>query len=206
MAYNENIERIFLDEIREKRKTGSGAFHRRGKGVKHNVNGALRTPYHFMKEKERKKLNGEVVVSFMYETILQKEEFLLKSTEVQKLMLTRWREIYSNERIKKEMGFSNKPFFDLVEKLDLPKKVRKGSKPREMKKNKVVAATPVSELPNLPSVISEPKTILITSGLHLQYNGTYNAEELNKIFTKLQLITDGEEKDFNLAIAISERT
>ena len=52
----ENIERIFQDDIRDKRKAGSGAFHMRGKGVRHGFNGALRTPSFFMKTKEKKKL------------------------------------------------------------------------------------------------------------------------------------------------------
>lgn len=51
------IERLFQDDIREKRKTGSGSFHKRGKGVKHGLSGALKTPYHYMKTKEKNKLN-----------------------------------------------------------------------------------------------------------------------------------------------------
>lgn len=210
MAYIENIERIFLDEIREKRKIGNGSFHRRGKGVKHNVNGALRTPYHFMKEKDRKKLSGEVVVTFMYETILPKDEFLLKSIEVQKLMLSRWRELYDNQTIRKQMGASNSYLFKLVDSLELPKKIRTPSKPQTIRKGKVVAAKPTEETlpekPSTPQVVSEPRTLLITRGLHLEYNGEYNADELNRIFTKLQLITDGEENKFNLSISLSERT
>ena len=62
------IERLFNEDVRDKRKTGSGSFHKRGKGVKHGISGALRTPSYYMKPKEKKKLNGEVSVSFMYET------------------------------------------------------------------------------------------------------------------------------------------
>src|SRR4051794_2157320 len=90
------VERIFNDDIREKRKAGSGSFHRRGKGVKHGMSGALRTPSFYMSNKEKKKLNGEVTVTYMYETLIPFNEFDLKDTETQKAMLTRWREIYDN--------------------------------------------------------------------------------------------------------------
>ena len=42
----------------------------------------------------------------MYETIIPLKEFKLKDEETQKKLLTRWREIYPNAKIIKEMGFS----------------------------------------------------------------------------------------------------
>jgi len=42
------VERIFNDDVRDKRKAGSGSFHRRGKGVKHGMSGALKTPSFYM--------------------------------------------------------------------------------------------------------------------------------------------------------------
>src|SRR6476620_12772221 len=87
----ENIERIFQDDIRDKRKAGSGAFHQRGKGVKHGMGGALRTPSYFMKNKEKKKLDGEVRIHNMYTTILNWDEWQTKDQETQKNLLTKWR-------------------------------------------------------------------------------------------------------------------
>lgn len=205
MVYHENIEKIFNDEVREKRKTGSGVFSKRGKGVKHGISGAFRTPYYFMKTKERKKLNGEVSVSNMYETILTKEEFLLKDKDTQKHMLTRWREIYPNGKIMNEMGIGNaQAFANIVNGLEIPKKPKGGSKPRKAKAQSVAATPTPSQL-----TFEEPRKvepILITKGLHLEYNGEYDAEQLSRIFTKLQLLTEGETNKFNLAISITERT
>jgi hypothetical protein len=200
-----NIERFFAEQIREQKKSASGSFHRRGKGVKHGMNSAFRTPYYFMKEKDKKKLNGEVKVHNMYETILTKEEFDLKDPNLQKLMLTRWREIYSNDLIRKEMGMSNKPFFDLVNRLQIPKKERK-NKETNTRKAKVTLPVvdevrPMLELDETPTI----KPIIITKGLHLEYNNEYTAEQLSKIFTKLQLITDGETNKFHLSISLTER-
>ena len=81
-----DIERNFDEDIQEE-KIGRGSFSMRGKGVKNGMKGALKTPYHFMTNKERKKLNGKVEVSYM---ILDKEDFRLKDKETIKTLLTDW--------------------------------------------------------------------------------------------------------------------
>lgn len=203
MAYKENIEKIFLDDIREKKRTGNGVFSRTGKGVKHHMSG-IKTPYDFMKAKERRKLNGEVVVSNMYTSILPRDEFKLKDLETQKNMMMKWRELYPNTQIREEMGLANKAFYDLVEALGLPKKpkghgIRKG-RATEPKQVQALVATPQQDEP--PKI----KPILISNGLHLEYNGEYSADELIKIFTKLQLLVENEENKFTVSISMTERT
>lgn len=206
----ENIERVFQEEIREKKRIGSGVYSRRGKGVKHGISGALRTPYHYMTNKEKKKLNGEVETYSMYETVLEKNEFLTKDLDLQKLMLTRWREIYDNDLIKEAMGMTNKAYHDLVNELELPKKRRSGrpvgskatATPKPKKTEEIKKPVEIKEKVS----IGEVKPIIITNGLHLEYNGNYNAEDINKILMKLQLLVDGEENKFNLSISLSEST
>lgn len=240
-----NIERFFNEQIREQRKAGSGAFHRRGKGVKHGMRSALLTPFYFMKNKDKKKLNGEVMVYNMYETIIPKEEFFLKEEALQKTMLTRWREIFDNHTIRTQLGMTNKDFYDLVNELGIPKKNRvesmnkaregkvkvKIEKTKEKKQNKnllekfedaiglpLTEAPPVEEAPKQEIALKEEpknnytqqapevfKPMLLTKGLHLEYNGDYTADQLTKIFTKLQVLTDGEENKFSLSISLSER-
>jgi len=217
MAYKEDIERLFQEEIREKKKTGSGQFHRRGKGVRHGFNGALRTPYHFMKTKERNKLNGEVEAYNMFTTIIPYKEFKLKEPETQKDLLIKWREVFDNDKIIGEMHVTNKTYFDLVNKLDLPKKPRGGA--MNVKKGKVKKAA--SEKPkvsnnlefdfsesveSIPKVQPEPQIQkIITQGLYLEYNGDYDAEALTKLFTKLQLVIDGESNKFNISLCLTEK-
>lgn len=217
------FERMFNDDIREKRKAGSGSFHKRGKGVKHGMSGALKTPYHYMSNKEKKKLNGEVRVYSMYETIIPMEEFKLKDIETQKLLLTRWREIYENDIIKAEMGLSTKYYYDLVVSLQLPKKPRggnvmKAARDKKPKKEAKVAISRQAQIkaPEITEPILQPVLQLadsqpqvqkiIIQGLNLEYNGEYNAEDLAKIFTKLQLIIDGESNNYNLCLSLSEKT
>lgn len=215
----ENIERIFNDDIREKRKAGSGSFHKRGKGVKHGLSGALKTPFHYMKAKEKRALDGEVETYNMYETILTREEFELKDQETQKHMLTRWREIYPNQKIMDEMArdgsrkFNTQSFADLVNGLGCPPKIRGGSEPKKYKQRQAKAKSVAIEqnkdeviLNNqIQETVKQDPIKILADGLHLEYNGDYTAEQLSKIFTKLQLLTDGEDNKFCLSISLSER-
>jgi hypothetical protein len=217
----ENIEKIFLDEIREKKRAGTGIFSRKGHGVKHGISGALKTPFYYMKTKERNKLNGEVEVSNMYSTILNWDEWNLKDKETQKKLMIKWREIYSNTKIMEQLQvgrgkpFNAQSFADIVNHLGCPAKIRGGSKPR---KNKSAAITTVKEdksptLLEFAEVASqlefevpkqEIKQILITRGLHLEYNGEYDPEQLSKILTKLQLLIEGEPNKFKISLSLSE--
>jgi hypothetical protein len=208
-----------MEEVREKKKTGTGAFHMRGKGIRNGSNKALRTPYHFMKTKERNQLNGEVETYNMYTTIIPREEFFLKELETQKELLIKWREIFDNDKIKDEMGISNKMYFDLVNELELPKKRRGGTanvQKGKLKKQAQEKSKPSNnvqlDLPELESIhrkpIIQPKAPvqkIITKGLYLEYNGDYDAEALNKLFTKLQLILDGESNKFNISLSLTEK-
>lgn len=216
----ENIERLFNEDIRDKRKAGSGSFHKRGKGVKHGISGALRTPYYYLKPKERKKLNGTVETSNMYSTILSWDEWSLKDKETQKNLMTKWREIYSNTKIMEELAvgrgkpFNSQSFADIVNDLDCPKKIRGGSKPR--KKSAAITAVKETKSPTLLEFAEvanqlefeipkqEVRQVLVTKGLHLEYNGEFDPEQLSKIFTKLQLLIEGEPNKFKISLSLSE--
>jgi len=221
-----DIEKMFKEEIRDKRKVGSGSFHKRGKGVKHGMSGALRTPSYYMSTKEKKKLNGEVEVTNMYTTLIPFNEFNLKDTETQKSLLTKWREIYNNADIRKELGISNKAFYDLVAELGIPKKTRIDSddgrrKPRQAK----VSVTPKKSLMETVEFLGAEREVLevkkevakevekaeekntpvlVTTGMQLTYNKIYGEEELNNIFTKCQIMVEGENKKFQLTLSLTE--
>lgn len=219
---SENIERIFQDEIREKRKAGNGVFSRRGKGVKHGISGALKTPYHYMTKKERNALNGAVEVSNVYTSILDWEEWCTRDKETQKLLMTKWREIYPNQTIMDQLQvgrdkhFNSQSFADIVNGLGCPTKLRGGSKPKTERKKKSVAITSIQEKsPTLLELAESPqlefevpqqeiKQVLITKGLYLEYNGEYDQDQLSKIFTKLQLLIDGEPNKFKISLSLSE--
>jgi hypothetical protein len=219
------IERMLKEDIREKKKIGSGAFHMRGKGVKHGFSGALRTPSYYMSAKEKKKLNGEVETYFMYETIIPINEFELKDEETQRNMLTRWREIYDNLHIRKELGISNKAFYDLVAELKVPRKIRvdtegkkrngtaKQAKKKETPKKTLLDYSEETTKEEIKKEIKEeinevaeisPAPVLTSKGWSLNYDNIYSEEELNSIFTKCQIMVDGEKRKFQLTLSLTE--
>lgn len=214
---------IFDLEVREKKnqaylnkaRTGSKGGSRSRKG--------MNTPYDYMNKKERNNLNGEVEVFNMYTSILPIKEFELKDEETQKELLTKWRDIHDNIHIRTQMGLNNAYYYELVKKLGIPKKAVQ-YKPRKakVKKEKSVAIEsavaemfttnlPESDLTFAPETVTyaqiapAPAVVVESSnGLNLQYNGEYTAEQLVKLFTKLQLITEGEENKFKLSINLVE--
>lgn len=198
---------IFDLEVKEKKreaylnraKTGSRGGSKSRKGVL--------TPYDNMTTKEKKKLNGEVSAYNMYETILENKEFALKDEEMQKTLLLRWRDLYDNKKIYTEMGLTQSQYYALAKKLNVTaERVYKPRKAKASKESKKLLQSDLEFTPE-PVKTSEPeiKPVLISRGMHFEYNGEYEAESIVKILTKLQLLVEGEENKFNLAISLTER-
>jgi hypothetical protein len=202
---------MFYDDIREKKVTGRGAFSKRGKGVKHTIRG-IKTAYDFMTTKEKKKLNSEVRSFNMYEQIISKEEFFELDRDTQRNMLIKWRDLYQNVEIMKVMGIKgSNTFSNLLKELDIPPKrrVRKSNNSTQRKKAKTTVSiterSPVEEIHDNGIIPVQQNPIkIIINGLHLEYNGIFDAEQLARIFTKLQLVTDGENSDYYLSLTLTE--
>lgn len=211
------IEKLFLDEVRSKKRTANGVYSKTGKN---GYVGKMLFASDLMSRKEKTKHRkaGKVESYNMYETILTKEEFEQKDEQTQKAMLTRWREIYKVRDIQLGLGVASKTFYDYLKKHEIPEISRgtrrrgelknAGTKPAKKQKTPATKEeapqTPINEV-DIKESAKENTIKLLSNGLHLEYNGTYDHEQLNKIFTKLQLITDGEENKFTLSISLSER-
>lgn len=223
-----DFEKEFKNEIYEKKQLAHGNRARTGTGRRASYRG-VKTQYDFMSKEERKKLNSDVIVSNLNDIVLLKEEFDSLNYERQKDLLTHWRDMYENKYIMEQMGVKgSNTYHKYIKELDIPKKARGGAK--NFKGRRRGAATVKQEttpqislqfeepqkhsitdtiqtaLKNMDSVQQPTNSILQTvEGLHLEYNGIYDAEQLSKIFTKLQLITDGEQCKFQLNISLSEK-
>lgn len=205
----ENIERILREENQEKKRIGYGAYNKRGKGVKHGFNSALKTPYYFMKTKERNKLNGEVQTYNIFD-LIGAEEFFSKSHEDQKMLLIKWREAYTNDQIRESLNMSVSGFSKMITQFELPKKQRGGFRARKAKTKKTIIPARQEKVSSTLEMVSnetpiQVKPTLLTKGLNLEYNNDYTAEEIVKILTKLQIIVEGEENKFSLYISLSEK-
>lgn len=203
---------LFELEVREKKNQAYQNRARSGtKGSSRSRKG-MNTPYDYMSKSEREKLNGEVEVFNMH-TVLTIEEFNLKSEETQKELLTKWREIYDNRHIQKELGISNKALYDLVAKLKVPRKTRvdtdgtkRMAKARQAKAEKKKTLLEVAEeQAKLPEKAQEVITpVLVSEGWTLSYNNNYTPEELVTIFAKAQLMVEGEKRKFKLNLTLTE--
>ncbi|MCT1390138.1 hypothetical protein ACPOM7_17530 [Peribacillus castrilensis] len=134
MRKNE-IERLFNEEIRDKKKTGSGSFKRTGKGVKNGIRGGMRFPYQNLSRKEQKEYTkpGEVKV-FNLNDVLPIKSLVNKPEKEQRELLERWRNLYTNEVIYKKMGTSQNRYYKLLKKLNVEKKPAFSGKSKEKKK------------------------------------------------------------------------
>jgi hypothetical protein len=163
------------------------------------------------KEKYNTRKAGRIEKFNMYE-IMTKSEFDQKDSSTQKMLLETWRDNYQNKEILKTMGISSNTLSKLLIDLDIPKKKRGGSRERTSTPIKVKTTPPKIEASNtlsesIKSQQENHKSVEIfpnPEGLSLQYSGIYNADQLAKIFTKLQLIVDDESCDFELSISLQE--
>ena len=224
-----DFKKEFDNEIYEKKQLAYGNRARTGTGRRAGYRG-VKTEYDFLNREERKKLNSEVIVSNLNDIVILKEQFEGLPDERQKELLIHWRDLYENTYIMEQMGIKgSNTFHNLIKRLEIPKKKRGGTKnfngrrrgattvkqekaPQinlqfEEPQNYGIQNTIQTALSKMDDVQQQPiNSILQTiEGLHLEYNGIYDAEQLSKIFTKLQLITDGEECKFQLNISLSEK-
>lgn len=199
-----DIEKIFKSEILEKKKHASSNRSKTGRGGSRSRRTGI-LPLDRMSAKERREYTkaGEVKVSFMYDKLIGREEFEKKEIEEQTKIMTRWRDLYTNTDIMKGLGISsNNTFYGLLKSLDVPQKRRggfRGRKNNTVKKEKTM-------LPALTPIVHQEEVVqqLIINGLHLEYNGKYDAEQLEKIFTKLQLIVGGDDNKYRLSLSLTE--
>lgn len=188
---NEEIEKIWQEDIKEKKLIGSKSSGSR----------KMRTAYDFMTKKEKQNLNGKVEVSSMYDSLVTKEIFNTYTEEKQTEVLTHWRGIYPNQKIMDALEIKSPGQFNsLIEKLNIPKKSNRKRKGKQKE-------APAQNHSSAPAASGHREKMDTTSidGLVLNYNGIYTPDQLSKIWTKLQLITEGEENSFSVSIIVQEK-
>lgn len=209
----DDIKEIYQEDLTNKYKIGKSALTYKSGTYKHRLRSAADLMNPYQRRKYRK--SGEVIVSNIFDQLMTREEFDEKTPEQQKNILIRWKELYANKEILKALNMGSATLYRLYDELDVPK-ARKGYKRNGASNKKMSIAEKAAHLQsqikaqNAPEIIdpmanTQPMRIL-TQGLHLEYNGEFDAEQLSKIFTKLQLVTDGEENKFYLSISLTEKT
>ena len=218
--WQNELEKMFHNEVREKKKTASGVHHKTGKN---GYVGKMRFPSDIMsrKDKMRYRRSSKVMITNMYDEILTVEEFEKLETHEQRNRLAYWRNKYSNKEITETMGIWNARYYKLVAELGLPKarRINETKKPRKASANKKstlseAITTPPAPIPAAPPAPPAPMAAappapvvqeVIVDGLHLSFVGTYNAEKIQRQMAKFDLLLEGEEDDFYIEMKIMQR-
>lgn len=207
-------EKLFNEEVREKKRTASNVHHKTGK---RGYVGKMLFPTDFMsrKEKYNYRKSGKVVLSNLYEKIIPFDEFVNLNETDQRNMLIHWRNEYNTDVIKGSMGLSNSKYFKLVKDLDLPSvrgtSTNRNKRIAKVKAKPIVKVTEPWQAPlnventlQIPIPLEPSETSL--HGLSVSFNGTYDAEWISKQLTKFQLLLDGETDDYYIELKIVQKT
>jgi hypothetical protein len=200
-------EKMFHDEVRQKKRTASGVHHKTGKN---GYVGTMRFPSDIMnrKDKMRYRKAGKVVTTNIFDTIIAIDEFEALETYEQRNRLQYWRNEKTNKEILAGLGISSKKYYEIVSSLDLPKAPRGKSKPRKAtakKEPKFVAIE--DEKIDVPAVQETPKQVqeIMVEGLNLVFQGTYNAEVIQKQLTKFSLILEDEPDEYYFEFRLMQK-
>ena len=216
----EEIEKVYLSEIREKKNHAYNSRARTGGQGSSGSRKGVRTAYDYMTNAEKKKLNSEIEVFNMYETVIPFKEFELKDTETQRTLLTRWRELYPNKKIYTEMELPGAPssFYTLMDKLDVPKKGNYGPKgPKDPDKSKPRKAAAKVAKQEQQQQQQEQQPVATTAeklqptpgsvrlnGLSLQYSALCTPEQIEDELARLQLQVTGKKSKYMFTCYLTE--
>ena len=213
MSYGfSEAEKLFNQEVRDKKRTASGVHHKTGKN---GYVGKMLFPSDIMprKEKIKHRKAGKVMISNMYDEIMKIAEFEELELHEQKNRMAYWRNVYTNKEITQAMGIHNNKFYKIVKELGLPKAPRVDrNPPRKAKAIKVhetqtkaiaVESSPIR--PQEPEAKPEPVQEIVVNGIHLVFNGTYSPEVIQKKLAKFELMLEDETDDFYIELKLVQK-
>lgn len=213
MSYGfSEAEKLFNQEVRDKKRTASGVHHKTGKN---GYTGKILFPSDIMprKEKIKHRKAGKVMISNMYDEIMNIAEFEELELHERKNRMAYWRNVYTNKEITTAMGIHNNKFYKIVKELELPKAPRVDrNPPRKAKGVKVqgkqenaIAVEPRANNPIQEEAKPEPVQEIIVNGIHLVFNGTYSPEVIQKKLAKFELMLEDETDDFYIELKLVQK-
>jgi hypothetical protein len=198
-------DRLFYEEIRDKKKGFSGVH---GKTGKRGHVGKLFTMDDMLKGKEKRKYRGTTKVRRfnLYDKILPREEFETLSDDQQKTAILKWREQQPVKNIYRELGMSSQTFYNRMDKLGIPKGTRGKGRIKKNPVNQTVNV--VNQIPPAvapaPAPVNSPDPV----GLTIKWNGNNEpktVEEITDKFLKLAEFLKDEKSKYFVDIVIREK-
>jgi hypothetical protein len=212
MSYLSEAEKLFNQEVRDKKRTASGVYSKTGKN---GYVGNMRFPSDIMSRKEKYNYRkaGKIVTTQLYEKILPVDEFEALETHEKKNMMGYWRNVYTNKEITQAMGIHNNRFYRIVKELNLPKAPRVDrNEPRKakvikvqepMEKSIAIESSPI-KAPE-PEEKAEPVQEILVNGIHLVFSGTYSPELIQRKLAKFELMLEDENDDFYVELRLIQK-
>lgn len=212
----ENIEKMLRIDSLQKKRIGRGVYSRASRlGY---IKGGVKTQYDYLTAKERKKLNGEVRISYMYENesqIPSIEEIKKMNFEKGQQTLKLLRSRFSNTVLRKKWEISNGGFYKLLDEFEIEMKPRSGGR---RKKEECVCNSPAQikqgdggkSMEEILSSIMDEGFKKITekikdntqnNGFTISLNGKYGKKEIEeRILGISSMLMDGSEYQINITI------
>jgi hypothetical protein len=212
MSYFSEAEKLFKEEVRDKKRTASGVHSKTGK---RGYVGKMRFPSDIMSRKEKYNYRkaGKVVTTQLYDEIISIEEFEQLEKYERKNRMAYWRNVYTNKEITQAMGIHNNRFYKIVKELELPKaprvdrnEPRKGTAIKtQAKQEKAIAVEPSPIKMPEPETKPEPVQEILVDGIHLVFSGTYSPELIQRKLGKFELMLEDETDDFYIELRLIQK-
>ena len=219
MRRKSDIQIMWEQEVREKKRIGSNIYSRTGT---RGYTGTIRSAHDLLKGKAKKQYEGnsKVVTTNIYDKILPKAEFYALETHIKKNMFSYWYLTHGIKAIQEGMGVGCQTVYNILDELGIERKGKQGrptrtgvnraeilAKARESKKQKAVERNSVVQVSEEPKVDAPTVAIqtLEIDGMHLKFKGLYNAKQIEKILSKLEVLVSEEENEFYLNIELVEK-
>lgn len=192
------IEYMLKLDNQTKRKIGSGVFHRASR--KGFIRGGIKTQSDYLTKKEKKKLNGDVIVSNMYSELenvpsLEDLQAMDKkdASNIMKIIMN----FHSKAKIAKHWKVSQSKLYNFLVKVNLYEKIDgkyikidgNTAKPRNYKKQpqKATETTP-------KDVTTQKATTEEPCGFKIEFNNTVGYEEAESRLLAFSTILNKDKK------------
>ncbi|HLO12793.1 MAG TPA: hypothetical protein VK190_11325 [Pseudoneobacillus sp.] len=210
MSYLNSIEKMFHDDIRQKKITGSGIHSRTGK---RGYVGKMMFPTDFMtrKEKYNYRKAGKIVTTNLYDEItLTWQELILRPEDQIKKYFLEWRKRFSNKEIAGRLGLKEARLYYYYNKYGvIDKTVSEQKKEARIGKGKgklqsEEVSVEEAKQPQKYEPTPEPVLLPKLEGMHFSFTGTHKSEKIIAKLEKIMLLLTDEENDFDIQIFIQE--
>lgn len=180
MLLMSDIQAVFAEDVKDKKRTGAGIFKRTGKK---GYVGKMTTPYDLMSSKEKKQLNNQVVSYSMYDTIMPYDEFKMLSEQARAKTIGEYLKRFPRKKIAEVWGVQAYTVHDWVSKLGL-------SQSRRLKQIK-------------PQQKEDEEPVEKNEGFSIKLIGSFNGKEIqDRLVALAQILV--EERPYSISFVVNE--